>query len=121
MKNTKGVESIDEYISGFPANVQEKLIEIRETIKRAAPGAREKISYQMPTLELNGNLVHFAAYPNHLGFYPAPSGINAFKNELTGFKNSKGAIQFPLDKPLPLDLISSIVSFRVKENLEKST
>jgi uncharacterized protein YdhG (YjbR/CyaY superfamily) len=121
MKNTKGVQNIDEYIAGFPAEVQVKLNKIRETIKKAAPGAKEKISYQMPTFDLNGNLVHFAAYPNHLGFYPAPSGINAFKNELAGFKSSKGAIQFPLDKPLPLDLISNIVSFRVKENLEKST
>ena len=121
MKNTKGVQSIDEYIAGFPADVQEKLREIRETIKKAAPGAREKISYQMPTFELNGNLVHFAAYSNHLGFYPAPSGIDTFKEELAGFKSSKGTIKFPLDKPLPLDLIRKIVSYRIKENLEKST
>ena len=121
MKNIKGVQSIDEYIAGFPAEVQEKLREIRETIKKAAPGAREKISYQMPTFELNGNLVHFAAYSKHLGFYPAPSGIDTFKEELAGFKSSKGTIQFPLDKPLPLDLIRKIVSYRIKENLEKST
>jgi len=92
---------------------------IRRTIKEAAPQAQETISYQMPAFKLNGVLVYFAAHKNHLGFYPAPSGIAAFKNELSAYSPSKGAVQFPLDKPMPLDLIKRIVEFRVKENLAK--
>jgi uncharacterized protein YdhG (YjbR/CyaY superfamily) len=111
--------NIDEYIAGFPEDIQEYLKEIRETIKKAAPDAREKISYAMPTFELNGNLVHFAAFKNHIGFYPAPSGIASFSEELSVYKSGKGSIQFPLGSKLPVDLITEIVRFRVQENLEK--
>ncbi|WP_144024639.1 iron chaperone [Paenibacillus odorifer] len=112
-------ESIDAYISGFSLEVQEILNTLRKVIKEAAPEAEEKISYQMPTFALHGNLVHFAAYPKHIGFYPTPSGINAFKDELSGYKGAKGSIQFPIDKPMPYELISKIVTFRVAENLKK--
>lgn len=113
------IQSIDEYIAQFPADVQGKLIEFRRVIIEAAPDATEKISYEMPTFFLHKNLVRFAAFKNHIGFYPAPSGIEAFKDELTAYKTSKGAIQFPIDKPLPLDLIARITAFRVAENLKK--
>lgn len=109
----------DEYIAQFPPDVREKLQQMRAVMKEAAPDAVEKISYQMPTLYLNGNLVHFAAYARHIGFYPAPSGIEAFKEELSQFKGAKGSVQFPLDQPLPMDLISRIVRFRVTENMKK--
>jgi uncharacterized protein YdhG (YjbR/CyaY superfamily) len=109
--------TIDEYINSFPRNIQVFLEDIRQTIRTAAPDATETISYQMPTFKLNGNLVHFAAYKNHIGFYPAPSGIEAFKRELSPYKYSKGAVQFPLDRPIPLDLVKKIVFFRVKVNL----
>lgn len=112
--------NIDEYISVFPIPIREKLEQLRAAILKAAPGAEEKMSYAIPTFFLNGNLVHFAAYKNHIGFYPAPSGIRAFSNELKGYVTSKGAIQFPLAKALPLALIRKIVKFRVKENLEKT-
>ena len=112
-------QNIDEYISLFPQEVQTGLISLREAISKAAPDAQEAISYQMPTFKLNGNLVHFAAYKNHVGFYPAPSGIEAFKKELSKYKSSKGAVQFPIDEKLPLSLISKIVKYRVKENLSK--
>ncbi|AIQ74897.1 MULTISPECIES: DUF1801 domain-containing protein [Paenibacillus] len=112
-------ESIDAYISGFSLEVQEILNTLRKVIKEAAPEAEEKISYQMPTFALHGNLVHFAAYPKHIGFYPTPSGINAFKDELSGYKGAKGSVQFPIDKPMPYELISKIVTFRVSENLKK--
>ena len=108
--------SIDEYIETFPTLVQEKLQEIRLTIHESAPDATEAISYQMPTFKLNGNLVHFAAYEHHIGFYPIPTGMEAFKEELSHYKTGKGSVQFPLDQPLPLDLIRRIVEFRVKEN-----
>ncbi len=108
--------SIDEYIRSFPEHIQEKLIEIRRIIKENAPDATERISYQMPTFYLNGNLVHFAGYEKYIGFYPTPSGIEAFKGEFKGYKYSKGAVQFPLDEPLPVDLIKRIVRFRVAEN-----
>lgn len=117
---TNTPKDIDQYISIFPEDIQEILQEIRSTIQQAAPGAEETISYQMPTFKLKGNLVHFAAYKKHIGFYPAPSGIERFKNRLTDYETSKGAIRFPLDKPIPLDLISDIVAFRVTENLEKA-
>ena len=109
----------DEYIAQFPPDVRVKLQQMRAVMKEAAPDAVEKISYQMPTFYLNGNLVHFAAYARHIGFYPAPSGIEAFKEELSQFKGAKGSVQFPLDQPLPMDLISRIVRFRVTENMKK--
>jgi uncharacterized protein YdhG (YjbR/CyaY superfamily) len=112
--------SIEEYIALFSKDIQEKLEELRATIKAAAPEAKEKISYQMPTFDLKGNLVHFAAHTKHIGFYPTPSGIDAFKNELSVYESAKGSVQFPLDKPLPLKLISKIVKFRVAENLKKA-
>lgn len=110
--------NINEYIATFPPDVQKILNMLRDTIQKAAPDATEKISYAMPTFYLNGNLVHFAAYKNHIGFYPAPSGIEAFEKELSVFKTSKGAVQFPINKPLPLTLITKIVKYRVKENSE---
>ncbi|OGO11597.1 MAG: hypothetical protein A2Y53_07090 [Chloroflexi bacterium RBG_16_47_49] len=118
--NDAGFSSIDEYIATFPEEIQKKLEDLRATIKAAAPEAQEKISYQMPTFYLQGNLVHFAAYKNHIGFYPAPRGIEAFKNELAAYDGSKGTVKFPLDKPLPLDLVSKIVKYRVTDNLKKA-
>lgn len=114
------IKDIDTYINGFPKEIQKILKQIRKTIKQAAPEAKETIKYGMPTFILNGNLVFFAAFKNHIGFYPVPSGIEAFKKELSVYKTGKGSIQFPLDKPMPLDLISKIVNFRVKENLGKA-
>jgi uncharacterized protein YdhG (YjbR/CyaY superfamily) len=111
--------SVDDYIASFPDEVQKKLSDLRNLIKRLAPEATEKISYQMPTFFLNGNLVHFAAYSNHIGFYPAPSGISKFKNELSDYKHAKGSVQFPLDEPLPIEIISRIVEYRVEENRVK--
>ncbi len=116
-----GFTSIDEYIATFPEPVQERLREMRATIKVAAPDATEKISYQMPTFFLKGNLVHFAAFKNHIGFYPTPQGIEAFKDELSVYEGAKGSVQFPLGQPLPLELVSRIVQFRAAENLKKST
>lgn len=114
------MESIDEYIATFPEEIQTILQEIRETIRAAAPDAQEKISYQMPTFALHGNLVHFAAFKNHIGFYPTPSGVEAFQEELARYKGAKGSIQFPLNEPMPLDLITRIVKMRVAENLQKA-
>ncbi len=112
-----GFNSIDEYIATFPEDIQNILKEIRAVIKAAAPDAEEKISYQMPTFTLNGaNLVHFAAFKKHIGFYPTPNGIAAFQKELSVYKGAKGSTQFPLDKPMPLKLISRIVKFRAAEN-----
>ena len=113
-------ESIEEYISNFPPEVQEILKTLRKVIQESAPDATEKISYQMPTFDLHGNLVHFAAFKNHIGFYPAPSGIEAFKEELSQYKGAKGSVQFPIDKPLPYELISKIVEFRVTENIKQA-
>ncbi len=113
-------QTIDEYIAGFPTDVQEILQRIRQTIREAAPEAQERISYKMPTFTLKGNLVYFAAFKNHIGFYPIPSGIEEFKEELSAYEQGRGSIQFPLDKPIPYDLISRIVKFRVKENLAKA-
>jgi len=113
------VETIDEYISEFPKDIQEKLENIRKTIQEAAPEATEKISYGMPTFYLNGNLVHFAAFKKHIGFYPTPCGIENFKDELLKYKTSKGAIQFPLDKKIPYELIKEIVRFRFNETTNK--
>ncbi|NWQ40674.1 DUF1801 domain-containing protein [Bacillus sp. EB106-08-02-XG196] len=119
-ENKININSIDEYIRQFPKEVQDILQNLREVIKESAPDAVEKISYQMPAFSWNGNLVYFAANKNHIGFYPTPSGIAAFQHKLTEFKSSKGAVQFPKDKPLPYDLISEIVKFRVAENRKKA-
>jgi uncharacterized protein YdhG (YjbR/CyaY superfamily) len=113
-------KNIDEYIAGFPPEIQDILEKIRTTVGTAAPGAEETISYQMPTFRLKGNLVHFAAFKNHIGFYPTPTGTEEFKKELSVYEGGKGSIRFPLDKPIPYDLISQIVKFRVKENLERA-
>jgi uncharacterized protein YdhG (YjbR/CyaY superfamily) len=118
--NKNGYGSIDEYIATFPEGIQKILEELRAAIKASAPDAEEKISYQMPTFALKGNLVHFAAYKNHIGFYPTPSGIQAFQNELSIYEGAKGSIKFPIDQPLPLDLIRKIVEFRVAENLKNA-
>lgn len=114
-----GFTSIDEYIASFPGDTQKILRKVRAVIKAAAPGAQEKISYQMPTFTLNGNLVHFAAFKNHIGFYPVPTGIEKFKKELAVYETGKGSVKFPLDRPIPFDLITKIVKFRVKENMAK--
>ena len=111
---------IDEYIADFPRDVQEILEKIRVTIRIAAPDAEETIKYRMPTFTLKGNLVYFAAFKKHIGFYPVPTGIEAFKNELSAYEGGKGSVKFPLDRPIPFDLISRIVKFRVKENLERA-
>ena len=113
-------ESIDEYILQFPTEIQQILKMLRKVIKESAPDSEEKISYQMPTFALHGNLVHFAAYKNHIGFYPTPSGIDAFKHELSEYKGAKGSVQFPIEKPMPYELISKIVKFRVAENINKA-
>jgi len=121
MENDKATfTSIDEYVSTFPEGIQKILQELRATIKAAAPEAQEKISYNMPTFALNGNLVHFAALKNHIGLYPTSGGIEAFKDEFSGYESTKGAVRFPIDHPLPLELISRIVKFRVAENLKKA-
>jgi uncharacterized protein YdhG (YjbR/CyaY superfamily) len=113
------VTTIDEYIDGFPADIQSRLRKLRATIRRAAPMATERIAYRMPTFQLDGNLVHFAAFERHIGFYPAPSGITAFRDALSKYKSAKGSVQFPHDEPLPLGVVAKIVEFRVGENLEK--
>ena len=122
MKEKMGqVSTIDEYIKLFPRAVSLKLKAVREVIRKIVPNSTEGISYGMPTFKLNNkNLVHFAAYEGHIGFYPTPSGVNKFKNELVKYKTSKGAIQFPLDEALPLAIIQKIVKFRVKEVLANS-
>ena len=113
----KKFKTMDEYIKTFPKDVQSILEKMRQTIRKAAPEAVEAISYQMPTFKLNGkNLVHFAAFKNHIGFYPIPSGIEAFKKALSPYKQGKGSVQFPIDKAIPYDLVKKIVIFRVKEN-----
>ena len=111
--------TIDEYIATFPKDVKRILNQLRQTIHEAAPEAEETIKYQMPTFTLHGNLVHFAAFKNHIGFYPTPTGIEAFQQELAPYKGAKGSVQFPIDQPLPLPLIHRIVKYRVKENLER--
>ncbi len=114
-----GFRSIDAYIATFPREVQEILEALRATIRAAAPDAEEKISYQMPTFALKGNLVHFAALKHDIGFYPTSSGIEAFKQELSAYSGTPGSVRFPLNQPLPMDLISRIVRFRVAENLNR--
>ena len=111
---------IDHFIAAFPEETQKLLQQIRTTIKEAAPDAEECISYGIPTLKYKGNLVHFSAYKAHIGFYPTASGIAVFKNELSAYKCSKGAVQFPIGQPLPLEIITRIVKFRLKENTEKA-
>jgi uncharacterized protein YdhG (YjbR/CyaY superfamily) len=122
MKNNKaGFASVDEYIGTFPKDVQKILEEVRRTIKAAAPDAREKISYQIAAFELNGkNLIHFAGWKNHISMYPIPSGSEAFNKEVSKYAAGKGTLQFPLDKPLPLRLITKIVKLRIADNLEKA-
>ena len=112
-------KNIDEYIAGFPQDVQVILEKVRRTIRKAAPEAEETINYQIPTFTLNGNLVHFAAFEQHIGFYPTPSGIEKFKKDLSVYEGAKGSVRFPLDEPIPYDLITKIVKFRVKENLAR--
>jgi uncharacterized protein YdhG (YjbR/CyaY superfamily) len=116
----KAPQNIDEYIAGFPEDVQEILERIRQTIRHAAPEAEETINYQLPTFTLKGNLVHFGAFQKHIGFYPTPTGMEKFENELFIYEGAKGSVKFPLDKPIPYDLISKIVKFRVQENLERA-
>ena len=110
--------NIDEYIAGFPENVRDILEELRQVIRQAAPQAEEAMRYGIPTFRLNGNLVHFAAFKNHIGFYPTPSAIETFKEELSPYKQAKGSVQFPIDKPIPYDLVQKIVEYRVEESLE---
>jgi Uncharacterized conserved protein len=119
-KDKMTTKSIDEYIQQFPSDIQEILKMLRKVIKEAAPDAQEKISYQMPAFEMHGILVYFAACKKHIGFYPTASGIEAFKQELAEYKSSKGAVQFPIKKPIPYGLISKIVEFRVAENMRKA-
>jgi uncharacterized protein YdhG (YjbR/CyaY superfamily) len=111
--------SIDQYIDEAPKEVQEKLKSLRAVIKSEVPDAEERIAYAMPTFSQNGNLVHFAYFKNHIGFFPTPSGIENFKEELAKYKTSKGTVQFPLDEEIPMDLVREIVRFRLKENLTK--
>jgi uncharacterized protein YdhG (YjbR/CyaY superfamily) len=119
--NQTALQDIDEYIAGFPNDVQKILKKIRMTIRKAAPDAEETISYRIPTFTLKRKyLVYFAAYKKHIGLYPAPRGIEKFKKELSAYEGGKGTVRFPLDKPIPFGLIERIVKFRVKENLERA-
>jgi uncharacterized protein YdhG (YjbR/CyaY superfamily) len=118
-ESTPAATTIDEYIAEFPSNVQHKLQDVRRVIRAAAPDAEDAIKYRIPKFVLNENLVHFAAFDKHIGFYPTPSGIAAFKDELSAYHSAKGSVQFPLDEPIPLGLIRKIVKFRVKEVREK--
>lgn len=115
----KKVSTIDEYIQDFPKDVQLILEKVRKTIHEAAPDATEAISYGLATFKLNGNLVHFGGFEKHIGFYPAPNGIEAFKKELGKYQSGKGTLQFPINEPIPYDLISKVVKYRVQQNLEK--
>ena len=116
----KEYKTIDEYIALFPKDIQKILQELRLAIRDSAPDAVEAINYQMPTFRLNGNLVHFAAAKSHIGFYPTPSAIEAFEEELLDYEVSKGTVRFPMNKPIPLDLVKRIVRFRVKENMSNN-
>jgi uncharacterized protein YdhG (YjbR/CyaY superfamily) len=120
-KDNKDSALVDQYISQFTPEIQERLLKVRALIRKAAPGAEETIAYQMPTYRLNGNLVHFAAFKNHIGLYPTPSGIDAFKEELAAYKGAKGSVQFPHSKPLPYELIRKIVEYRVAESSKAAT
>jgi uncharacterized protein YdhG (YjbR/CyaY superfamily) len=119
MDRRKGFKNIDEYIATFPENIQTILQELRQIIRDAAPEAEEAISYQMPAFKLKGNLVYFAVFKNHIGFFPTSSGVEKFKKELSGYKISKGTIRFPLDQPIPFKLVTKIVKYRVMENLSR--
>jgi uncharacterized protein YdhG (YjbR/CyaY superfamily) len=122
MANRPTAGSIDEYIAGFPPETQQALEELRALIRECAPEATETISYAIPTFDLNGHhLVHFAGYAKHIGFYPVPSALQAFKEELAPYRSGKGSAQFPLGRPLPADLIRRIVAFRVAENTSQGT
>jgi uncharacterized protein YdhG (YjbR/CyaY superfamily) len=112
-------KTVDEYLASFPANTKKILQAVRNTIQKSAPQAEELISYNMPAFKLHGMLVFYAAYEKHIGFYPTASGIQAFKKEISRYKNAKGSVQFPINEPMPFDLISKIVKFKVKENQEK--
>jgi uncharacterized protein YdhG (YjbR/CyaY superfamily) len=116
---TEPSKDIDDYIAGFPQDVQASLRIIRDIVRKAAPDVAETIKYRMPTFVLNGNLVHFAAFPKHIGFYPTPSAIKAFSAELEDYQSAKGSVQFPLDKPIPFALVERMVAFRVKETRER--
>jgi uncharacterized protein YdhG (YjbR/CyaY superfamily) len=118
-KQLQPIRTIDEYIGSFPKHVQERLESIRKLIAKLAPDAQEKISYQMPTFYLNGNLVHFACFQNHIGFYPTPHGISEFQEELSKYKNGKGSVQFPHNEPLPMKLIERMVKYRTDKNRKK--
>lgn len=118
--NATTPKDIDEYIARFPRDVQEKLEQIRKTVREAAPDAEEAISYQIPTFTLHGNLVHFAAFKEHIGFYPAPRGNEQFRQELSAYEGGKGTVRFPLDKPIPFDLVSKMVKFRVEEDVKRA-
>lgn len=117
MKESIKFDTVGQYLSTFPASTKRKLIDLQKAIRKAAPGADEEIAYNMPAYKLQGPLVYFAGYDKHIGFYPMPSAIEVFKKELSGYKGAKGSVQFPLDQPLPLPLITKIVKFRVKENV----
>lgn len=116
----KSYQDIDEYIADYPKDVQKILNKIRRTIKKAAPKAEEAISYQIPTFNFHGYLIYFAAYKNHIGVYPAPRGVEKFKKDLARYGAGKGTLRFPLDEPIPYDLITKMVEFRVKQNSEKT-
>ncbi len=118
--NETAPATIDAYIAAFPDDVQAILQQIRRAVHEVAPEATEAIAYGMPTFKLHGNLVHFAAFKNHIGFYPVPSGIEAFQEELAAYKQGKGSVQFPLNRPMPYDLIRRIVEFRVRENTARA-
>jgi uncharacterized protein YdhG (YjbR/CyaY superfamily) len=118
-RNPKQIQTIDEYIEQFPGEIQDILQKLRQVIRESAPEAKEAISYRIPTFKLNGNLVHFAAFKDHISFFPTSSGIAAFKRELSAFKTSKGTVRFPLGTPIPYDLVKKIVKLRVRENLAK--
>lgn len=121
MVSKRVFKTVDEYIDAYPKNVQCILEELRQVIRKSAPKAEETISYQIPAFKLNGNLVWFAAFKNHIGFYPTSSAIEAFKEKLADYDVSKGTVRFPLNKPIPYDLIKEIVRFRVQENMSKKT
>jgi uncharacterized protein YdhG (YjbR/CyaY superfamily) len=119
--NKKTYNTIDEYIADFPAELQVILTKIREVINEAAPDAKEKISYQMPAFELNGNLVYYAAFKKHIGFYPTAGGVSAFQEELSAYKGAKGSVQFPFNKPIPYELIGRITAYRAAQNRGKGS
>ncbi|MEX0616263.1 MAG: DUF1801 domain-containing protein [Candidatus Woykebacteria bacterium] len=119
--DSRKAKDIDEYISAFSKDLRTILQQVRQTIQKAAPEAKEKIGYGIPTFTFHGNLVHFAAFEHHIGFYPAPSAIVTFKKELAPYKQAKGSVQFPLDKPIPFDLITKMVRYRVEENSERKS